>query len=76
MRWPFVRLPHPFQGWRTDLGTSGDRTRQADLAGTERVAIGDLTLSALVTDASFEALAIEHGARLYATFKSSAVHCF
>ncbi|MBI2844749.1 MAG: ATP-binding cassette domain-containing protein [Armatimonadetes bacterium] len=41
-----------------------------------RVSAGDLTMSALITYASFKELAIEVGAELYATFKSSAVHCF
>ena len=41
-----------------------------------RVAAGDLTLSALITHASFQDLRIEVGHQLYATFKSSAVHCF
>lgn len=41
-----------------------------------RVRIDDLTLNVLVTYGSFEKLEIERGAKLYATFKSSAVHCF
>ena len=41
-----------------------------------RVASGDLKLSALVTHTSFTTLSIAPGAQLYATFKSSAVHCF
>ena len=41
-----------------------------------RVQVGDLTLAALITYASFQLLDIEAGADLYATFKSSAVHCF
>lgn len=40
------------------------------------VAYGDLTLGALITYDSFRELGIEIGAELYATFKSSAVHCF
>ena len=37
---------------------------------------GKLTLTALITYASFKKLGIEIGSELYATFKSSAVHCF
>ena len=40
------------------------------------VQIGELTLAALITYASFQHLALDKGAELYATFKSSAVHCF
>jgi len=47
-----------------------------DVLVNVRVTVGDLTLSVLVTYASFEKLAVEHGRKLYATFKSSAVHCF
>jgi molybdopterin-binding protein len=36
----------------------------------------DLELSALVTYASYEKLQIAKGAKLFVTFKSSAVHCF
>jgi molybdate/tungstate transport system ATP-binding protein len=41
-----------------------------------RMASGALSLVALVTFASFEHLEIREGTELYATFKSSAVHCF
>lgn len=41
-----------------------------------RVAHGQLTLMVLITHTSFEHLVIAPGAALYATFKSSAVHCF
>jgi len=41
-----------------------------------RVAVGELLLTSLITYTSFRALAIEPGAELYVTFKSSAVHCF
>ncbi|MHC4215157.1 MAG: ATP-binding cassette domain-containing protein, partial [Planctomycetota bacterium] len=41
-----------------------------------RVAAGQLNLTALITYASFSELGIEAGAELYATFKSSAIHCF
>jgi len=41
-----------------------------------RVATGELALWALVTHASFGELEIQPGVELYATFKSSAVHCF
>ncbi len=41
-----------------------------------RVSAGDLTLGALITHTSFQDLRIEVGRQLYATFKSSAVHCF
>lgn len=37
---------------------------------------GELKLSSLITYESFEKLEIERGDELYATFKSSAVHCF
>ncbi|MHC4125220.1 MAG: ATP-binding cassette domain-containing protein [Planctomycetota bacterium] len=37
---------------------------------------GKLTLTALITYASFKRLGIEVGTEVYATFKSSAVHCF
>lgn len=47
-----------------------------DVLVNVRVVVGDLTLSALVTYASFEKLTVEQGTKLYATFKSSAVHCF
>ena len=40
-----------------------------------RVAAGALELVALITHGSFEALGIEPGREVYATFKSSAVHC-
>lgn len=41
-----------------------------------RMVSGKLSLVALVTFASFDHLGICEGADLYATFKSSAVHCF
>ncbi len=41
-----------------------------------RVIVENLSLNALITHASFEELVIERGVELYATFKSSAVHCF
>ncbi len=41
-----------------------------------RVQVGELTLAALITYASFSRLALEKGAKVCATFKSSAVHCF
>jgi molybdate/tungstate transport system ATP-binding protein len=47
-----------------------------DVLVNVRVTIDNLTINALVTYASFEALAIEPGTALYATFKASAVHCF
>jgi len=37
---------------------------------------GNLPLTALITYASFNKLQIEAGTEVYATFKSSAVHCF
>ncbi len=40
-----------------------------------RVAIGELSLVALITHTSFTELGVAVGAELYATFKSSAVHC-
>ena len=40
------------------------------------VSCGSLALSALITYASFEELAIEPGIELYVTFKSSSVHSF
>lgn len=40
-----------------------------------RVAAGELSLVALITHGSFESLGIEPGRQVYATFKSSAVHC-
>ena len=40
-----------------------------------RVAVGELSLTALITHASFTELAIRAGTEAYATFKSSAVHC-
>jgi molybdate/tungstate transport system ATP-binding protein len=40
-----------------------------------RVAAGELSLAALITYGSFEQLGIEAGREVYATFKSSAVHC-
>ena len=40
------------------------------------LACGTLNLVALVTHTSFEHLEIGEGTELYATFKSSAVHCF
>jgi molybdate/tungstate transport system ATP-binding protein len=43
---------------------------------TVRVSCGALTLNALITYASFKELGISEGVNLYATFKSSAVHCF
>lgn len=41
-----------------------------------RVVSGELHLTALITYASFKELKIEVGTQVYATFKSSAVHCF
>ncbi len=41
-----------------------------------RVECGDLKLIALITHASFEQLGVAAGAELYATFKSSSIHCF
>lgn len=38
--------------------------------------LGELRLSALITYASFEELTVGQGTQLYATFKSSSVHCF
>ena len=40
------------------------------------IAAGALKLAVLITHASFEELKITRGAELYATFKSSAIHCF
>ena len=40
------------------------------------VACGELTLTALITYASFKELEIADGGEVFATFKSSAVHCF
>jgi molybdate/tungstate transport system ATP-binding protein len=47
-----------------------------DVLVNVKVTIEELSLSALVTYTSFEELAVNRGTRLYATFKSSAVHCF
>jgi molybdate/tungstate transport system ATP-binding protein len=41
-----------------------------------RLASGELNLTALITYASFEALAVATDTELYVTFKSSAIHCF
>ncbi len=41
-----------------------------------RLRRGELALTALITYASFEDLHVEVGAELYATFKSSSIHCF
>jgi len=41
-----------------------------------RVRSGELCLAALVTHSSFRKLGVAGGVELYATFKSSAVHCF
>lgn len=41
-----------------------------------KINTGDIELTAFITYASFEHLNIEKGLSLYATFKSSAVHCF
>lgn len=41
-----------------------------------RVVSGTLSLVALITFTSFQHLEIREGIELYATFKSSAVHCF
>ena len=40
------------------------------------VSSGEMVLTALITYASFKKLRIEIGAKVYATFKSSAIHCF
>ncbi|MHC4755384.1 MAG: ATP-binding cassette domain-containing protein, partial [Planctomycetota bacterium] len=40
------------------------------------VVSGEMNLTALITYASFNKLQIEVGTEIYATFKSSAVHCF
>ena len=47
-----------------------------DVLVAVRLRRGDLVLSALVTYASYEELEITEGTTLFATFKSSAVHCF
>jgi len=41
-----------------------------------RVTVGRLTLTAMITYSSFQELGVENGMRIYATFKSSSVHCF
>ena len=41
-----------------------------------RVVCGELSLTALITYSSFEKLGIKAGTEVFATFKSSAVHCF
>ena len=41
-----------------------------------RLRTGELTLTSLVTHASFQNLGIRSGLELYATFKSTSVHCF
>ena len=43
---------------------------------TIHLQLGTLELSSLITYESFKKLEIARGAQLYATFKSSAVHCF
>jgi len=53
-----------------------ERWEPQDVLIHVRVAIGDMSLSVLITYASFEELGIETGVELCATFKSSAVHCF
>jgi molybdate/tungstate transport system ATP-binding protein len=40
------------------------------------VSAGEMILTALITYASFKELKIEIGVKVYATFKSSAIHCF
>jgi len=47
-----------------------------DVLVAVRVACGGLQLTALITYTSFEELGLMAGAEVYATFKSSAVHCF
>lgn len=47
-----------------------------DVLVNVRVRIDTAIFSALITYASFEKLAVERDAPMYATFKSSAVHCF
>lgn len=47
-----------------------------DVLLSMRVTVENLTLNALITYTSFEKLGVEQGTELYATFKSSAVHCF
>ncbi len=47
-----------------------------DMLVLVQLACGGLKLSVLVTYASFEDLALAEGSAVYATFKSSAVHCF
>ncbi|MHC4563641.1 MAG: ABC transporter ATP-binding protein [Planctomycetota bacterium] len=49
--------------------------RHRDSLLAVRVAYGELSLVSLITYASFEQLGIEAGREVYATFKSSAVHC-
>ncbi len=47
-----------------------------DVLVSVRLAVGGLKLIALITYNSFEKLGVGQGTELYATFKSSAVHCF
>jgi len=69
---------------RQPFDSSARNQFQGTVAGWEyrdgllavRVDCRELSLVALVTHASFEHLAIEAGTPLFATFKSSAVHCF
>ncbi|MHC5017036.1 MAG: TOBE domain-containing protein [Planctomycetota bacterium] len=51
---------------------SGDRFRSLQ----SLLSSGETILTALITYASFKELKIEIGMKVYATFKSSAIHCF
>jgi molybdate/tungstate transport system ATP-binding protein len=47
-----------------------------DVLVTVRLRSKDLTFSALITFGSFQELNPQPGSRIYATFKSTAIHCF
>jgi len=50
--------------------------QQRDCLLAVRLASGKMPLTALITHKSFEELGLKAGMELYATFKSSAIHCF
>jgi len=61
---------------RNQLSCTVESWEYHDMLVLVHLACGGLKLSVLVTYASFEDLALAEGSAVYATFKSSAVHCF
>jgi len=61
---------------RNQIGCEVVEWEMRDVLVAVRLRCADLSLSALITFGSFEKLNPQSGSCLYATFKSSAIHCF